>query len=218
MSRTRSSRQLFGLVVVALALVVTACGGTADEVAGSAERDPETGLAGYQLDPESDVSSVTLPAVNRPTDAFALTAEPGKLLLTTFGFTNCPDICPTTLADMRLAFTNLGPRADDVDLAWISIDPERDTPEGTANYVEAFIDKGIALRTDDAEQLDFAKDAFGVTVLFQELEDGGVEVAHTANIYVIDENGAIILTWPFGISSVDMQSDLTILLDQLERA
>lgn len=187
----------------AVLLLVAACGGQEDET-----------LAGYERTPEPTVGSVTIAIADGTNDEFAFQAKPGKLLMVTFGFTNCPDICPTTLADARIAFGELGERADDVDLAWVSIDPVRDTDEVTTTYVQSFIDDAIPLRTGDTEQLAIVADAFGVTYIVQDNDAGETEVAHTPNVYLVDDTGSIILTWPFGVPSLDIASDLTIMLDR----
>ena len=202
---------------LAVVLLLAACSGSGSDDAASSSDDGST-LAGYERDPEPTVGTISLPAVNRDVEEFTFQAEPGELLMVAFGFTSCPDICPTTLADARLAFNQLGARADDVDLAWVSIDPERDTAEITTNYVEAFVSDGIALRTDDAEQLLIAADAFGVTYVIQENDAGETEVAHTPNVFVVDDTGSIILTWPFGIAVDDQVNDLNILLDRQQSA
>lgn len=183
---------------------------------GSAEDD--TALAGYERTPDPSVGEMSLPAVNRPTDDFAFKAEPGKLLMVTFGFTNCPDFCPTTLADTRLAFNELGARAEDVDLAWVSIDPDRDDAETVAQYVEAFIDGGIGLRTDDPGELLAVADAFGVTYRIGENEQGQIEVGHTTHTYLVDDTGSLILTWTFGVLATDIANDLGIMLDRIAAA
>ena len=198
-----TSTRLAGLLLVALALVASACGGSESAT-----------LAGYEREPEPTVGSITLPAANRDTDAFAFMADPGELLLVNFGYTSCPDICPTTLADTRLAFADLGDRASEVNMAFVSIDPTVDSPEVLTNYVEAFLADGIALRTDDPTELLVAADAFGVTYQIATNAEGEREVGHTPNIYVIDDTGSIILTWPFGVPPADMTSDLNILLDR----
>ncbi|KAG1648659.1 putative copper-binding protein [Nymphon striatum] len=172
-------------------LALAACGG-----------EEEAELAGYEREPEPTVGSITLPTATG--DDFAFKAQPDDLLLVTFGYTGCPDICPTTLADARLAFSELGDRANDVDLAWVSIDPERDTPVVASSYVKAFVTDGIALRTDDADELAIAADAFGVTYFVGENDEGELEVAHTPNVFVVDDTGSIVLTWPFGVPSADM--------------
>ena len=197
--------------MIAITLVavvfVSACGSDSEEVT----------LAGYERTPEPDVGSITLPAANLDTDEFTFKAEPDHLLMVNFGYSSCPDICPTTLADTRIAFNQLGDRADEVDFAFVSIDPDRDTAEVLTIYVEAFLTNGIAIRTDDADELAIAADAFGVTYFVGENEDGDLEVAHTPNTFLVDDSGSIILTWSFGVPAADIASDLTILLDRQQQ-
>ncbi len=76
----------------------------------------------------------------------------GKYLLVFFGFTNCPDVCPTTLGDISVALDMLGPDADALQPLFISLDPERDTPDQMAEYVAAFDSRIIGL-TGSAEQI-----------------------------------------------------------------
>lgn len=208
MTRMAPIRRLLAALAV-VGVLLTACGGS----------DPveEVTLAGYERTPEPTVGSISLPAVNRTTEDFSFIAEPGKLLMVNFGYSSCPDICPTTLADTRIAFNQLGARSSDVDFAFVSIDPERDTAEVLTNYVEAFLADGIAVRTDDQEALLIAADAFGVTYFVGENESGDLEVAHTPNIFLVDDSGSIILTWPFGVPAADIVSDLTILLDRQQQ-
>ena len=202
--------RLVALVVVG-SIAIAACGSDAAPPAGS----DAASLAGYERSPEPTVGHVSLPAVNRNNVDFAFHAESGQLLLVFFGFASCPDICPTTLADARLALAELGDRADDVNLAFVTIDPDRDTPQIATAYVEAFIEGSIALRSEDADELARTADAFGVTYSVIENDAGDVEVGHTPNLFVVDDRGALILTWPFGVPSPDMTSDLNILLDRL---
>ena len=212
---THSPTRLIALLL-AFVVFVTACGGSDD--AATADNADENALAGYERTPEPTVGSITLPAANLATDEFAFKADPGELLMVNFGYSSCPDICPTTLADTRIAFRELGARASEVDFAFVSIDPERDTAEVLTNYVEAFLDDGIAIRTDDQEQLLIAADAFGVSYFVGENDAGELEVAHTPNIFLVDDTGSIILTWPFGVPAADIANDLTILLDRQQAA
>ena len=195
-------------MMMALLLVAAACGGGEEEAE----------LAGYERTPEPAVGEVTLPQVNGDGGDFTFRADPGELLMVNFGYSSCPDICPTTLADTRIAFNELGDKAGDVDFAFVSIDPERDTPEVLTNYVEAFLADGIAVRTDDNDALAIAADAFGVTYFVGENDEGDLEVAHTPHIFLIDDTGSLILTWPFGVPAADIASDLTILLDRQSKA
>lgn len=204
-------RTILTVAMVAIALVATAaCGGS--------DAADEATLSGYEREPEPTVGSITLPAANRDTDAFAFMADPGELLVVYFGYTSCPDVCPTTLADTRQALTMMGEQANSVDLAFVTIDPDRDTDEVTTDYVEAFIDDGIALRTEEPDELAIAADAFGASFSVVENDEGEIEVAHSPQSYVVDDTGSILLTWPFGVSAEDIMSDLTILLDRQQQA
>lgn len=196
---------------MALTLVgfLAACGGS--------DAAEEATFAGYEREPEPTVGAASLPAVNRGGADFAFRADDGGLLIVYFGYTSCPDVCPTTMADARLALNTLGERADDVDFAFVTIDPNRDTDDVTTSYVEAFVDDGIALRTEDPDALAIAADAFGVTYSVVENEDGEIEVGHSPHAYVVDDTGSVVLTWPFGVSAEDIANDLTILLDRRAR-
>ena len=89
------------LMLAACVLLATACGGGSDEAAAPT-------LAGYEREPDPSVGALSLPAVNRDNVDFSFRADPGELLMVYFAFTNCPDFCPTTLADTRIALNELG--------------------------------------------------------------------------------------------------------------
>jgi len=163
---TRHGLPLFS-ALLAVTLVLGACGGT------------EATLAGYEREPDPTVGTYSLPAVNRGDANFVFQADPGELLMVYFAFTNCPDFCPTTLADTRIALNEIGERADDVDVAVITVDPDRDTAEILTNYVETFIDDGIALRTEDQGLLRDTAFAFGADYRIV-TDDAGEDAAETA--------------------------------------
>jgi protein SCO1/2 len=193
-------------LVVALVVVATLAVGCADST--------PTGLAGIVREPAPDVSGAILSDGANGGADFTTVARAGHLLLVYFGFTFCPDICPTTLADTRKALRGLGDRAELVDFAMITIDPERDRPEGLTEYVQAFFEYGHALRTDDAERLRRVADAYGADYRVIKRDDGVVEVEHSAFLYVVDSRGRILVQWAFGTPSEDMTNDLAYLFDQ----
>jgi len=204
------------VLALVFALLLAACGSGTTEVAdsGAASATDPNQLSGYERSPEPQVSDFTIPAVNREGQDFAFQAEPGEMLLVYFGFASCPDICPTTLADTRIALNGLGDRASQVDVALVTVDPGRDTEEITTDYIEAFIDGGIALRTDDNSRLLAAADAFGVSYSVVTNDAGEIEVGHTPALFVVDDSGRLKLTWPFGTTAADMTKDLNILFDR----
>jgi protein SCO1/2 len=167
---------------------------------------------GLVREPRPVVATVTLPDAASGGEPFALRASAGHLLLVYFGYTSCPDVCPTTLADVRKALAQLGTDASKVDVAMATVDPDRDTSEKLIAYVQTFVPAGHALRTEDPTQLRAAADALGADYSVDTNATGQIEVAHTAFVYVIDDNGVLLLQWPFGVKANDMRSDLHQLL------
>ena len=139
-------------------------------------------------------------------------AQPGQLLLVYFGYTSCPDICPGTLAGLKLALHKIGPDAGKVQVAMATVDPDRDTGAVLTDYLSHFFKTSHALRTDDPNQLKTVADAFGVQYEVAKNADGEVEVGHTSLVFAVDENGKIIDAWPFGMSEKMIASDLELLL------
>ena len=201
------------LAAAALTLVPVACGDDADTAS-------EPALAGVVRDPALEVGSVQLTSSDGST--VSMKADPGELLVATFGYTFCPDICPTTLNDLSIVVNDLpDDLSDRVSVAFVTVDPERDTPEVLSSYVEAFFtDRGLGLHGADEAQLAQATEAFGVQFQIDDHEPGSINysVAHTAVTYVIDERGSVIVEWPFGTEIDDMTSDLTTLLRSTDAA
>jgi protein SCO1/2 len=191
--------------VMAASMVLAACGG-----------DEPADLAGYERIPVPNVSALSLPAVEADgsEQPFTFSADPEELLLVYFGYTSCPDVCPATLADLRVALEDLGERADEVDFAMVTIDPEVDTPEVLTGYVRSFIDSATAIRTLDATSLRDVADVFGADYGKETNDEGEDEVFHTASVYAIDDAGHLVLTWSFGTTPADISRDISILQDR----
>lgn len=131
-----------------------------------------------------------------------------KVVVLYFGYTFCPDVCPTTLTDMKQAMQLLGKKADDVQFIMISVDPERDTPEKLAEYVAYFDPRFIGL-TGSPEEILAAATPYGV--IFEKHEGTaatGYLVDHTATLNVIDKDGKLRLLFPFDAEPKDIASDL----------
>ncbi len=175
--------------------------------------DPE--LAGFVREPTPVVADVGLPDVSQGGTTFDFTADPGELLLVYFGYTSCPDVCPTTLADTRTALSQIGDVAERVSFAMATVDPGRDTDEVITGYVQSFLPEAHALRTDDDAALRAAVTPFGADYGVTVNEDGDIEVIHTGSLYAVDDQGRLLVTWPFGISIEDLSSDLELLLESL---
>lgn len=190
-------------MMLALALLTSAC---AD--------DGPTALAGVVREPPPDVSTVVLPDVANGGEDFATVATPGNLLLVYFGYTSCPDVCPATLAQLRNAVQDLDV-ADRVEVAMITVDPIRDVPEALTGYLHTFFPEGHSLRTMDADRLVAAAEPYGAGFELTINEEGEVvDVAHTAFLYAVDSSGRILVQWPFGTTTPDLQNDLSYLFEQ----
>ena len=200
--RTSSAIWLALALLLVLGLVVSACGSDAAYVP-----------AGIVRTPAPDVSDVVLPDITNGVD-MSFVAAPGGVLIVYWGYTACPDVCPTTLAEVRKALRDIGDQAQLVDVAMVTVDPDRDTVEVLPVYMQAFVADGIAVRTDDDEVLAAAAEPFGVQYSVTVQDDGWVDVVHTGFLYAIDDRGMIRLTWPFGIESEDIAADLWALLDE----
>ncbi len=119
----------------------------------------------------------------------------GQVSAVFFGYTQCPDICPTTLGKMKIVMDKLGADADKVRVVFITVDPERDTPEVLKAYMAAFNPSFIGAYTDPDNTKKMAKQ-FQVVY---EKEGAGPNyiVNHTANLYLLDENGKTIVSAPY---------------------
>jgi protein SCO1/2 len=176
--------------------------------------DSQTELRGYQAPRVKSSANVfvTEAETGRP---FELKASDNEVLVVYFGYTHCPDICPTTLVAIRNAKKKIGDLAARVDLAMITVDPKRDTPEILPKYLSSFTDKFHALIPAQQSELRNAEKAFDATSSVTEV-DGKIEVVHGGNCYVVDSTGKVLIEWPFGMDAASMAHDLTILLQQRE--
>jgi protein SCO1/2 len=117
----------------------------------------------------------------------------GKVALVFFGYTQCPDVCPTTMAEMASVMQKLGPQADQVQVLFITLDPERDTQQLLAQYVPAFDKRFIGLRGTPEQTAKTAKE-FKVFYTKVEGEDPKTyTIDHTAGTYVFDRDGKLRL-------------------------
>lgn len=134
----------------------------------------------------------------------------GKALVVFFGFTHCPDICPTTLADIAQAVRSLGADAERVQVVMVSVDPERDTPESLAKYVTAFDPRFVGLRGDLEATKRVAAD---FKIYFEKRKLGeSYTVDHSAQSYVIDPQGRVRLLVRHDRIAQDLAPDLRTIL------
>lgn len=115
----------------------------------------------------------------------------GKLTLIFFGFTHCPDVCPTSLFEMSEILTALGPDASKVQTLFVTVDPERDTPEVMKAYLSSFNPQLRGL-SGTPEQIDAIKRAYRVYSKKVPLDGGDYTMDHTAVIYLMDKSGTFL--------------------------
>ncbi len=144
---------------------------------------------------------------------FRLADQRGKVVLIFFGFTHCPDICPTTMADFKQINQRLGKQGERVKFVFISVDPDRDTPQITSQYAANFDPSFVGLSGTE-QQLDPVWKAYGV---YRKLDkaspaDTNYEVEHSTQIYLIDPSGNLRITYSYGTPVDDILQDTRYLL------
>lgn len=214
-TRPVRSRGAIAACLFASAALLAGCGSASDEADSADAADlVNGGLSGQVRDPLPNVGDQSLPNAADADKPFYFKAPKGQILLVNFGYTHCPDICPTTLADAKKAVASLGKNSKRVNLAMVTVDPTRDTDSVMAGYVKSFFPDGAALRTDDAAALAKVAEPFGASYSVTPAKEPGgePEVAHSAYLYAIDDAGKIQVQWPFGTTAESISKDLDTLL------
>lgn len=136
----------------------------------------------------------------------------GKVVLMFFGYTQCPDVCPTTLAEMAGVMKALGAQAEQVQVLFVTLDPERDTQALLAQYVPAFDARFLGLYGDAQATARVARE---FKVFYAKVEGksaGSYTIDHTAGSYVFDRNGKLRLFVRHGLGPAPIVHDLKLLL------
>lgn len=136
----------------------------------------------------------------------------GKLVVLFFGYTQCPDVCPTTMAEMAAVMKELGPSSKDVQVLFVTLDPERDTQEVLAHYVPAFDKRFIGLRGTPEQTAQTAKEFKVFVAKVAGSTPDNYTVDHTAGSYVFDKEGRIRLFVRHGGGPAPIVHDLRQLL------
>ena len=137
----------------------------------------------------------------------------GKVVLIFFGYTQCPDVCPSTMAELAGVMKELGPLAGAVQVLFITLDPERDTRSLLAQYVPAFDQRFLGLYGDAAATARVAKEFKVFYAKVPGKEAGSYSVDHTAGSYVFDKNGKVRLFLRHGQGAAAIVHDLRALLN-----
>lgn len=171
-----------------------------------------------QLGPQQAQTALARPAIGGP---FALTDPQGRTVTNDtlkgkpfaifFGFTRCPDVCPTTLNDLSLLYSQLGEEARNLNIVFVSVDPEEDRPEDIGQYLTLF-DAPIIGLTGTQEQLQAVTRAYRVVYEKVPLDDGGASytIDHTATVFLMDADGNFAGT-------IDMHEPRETGLEKLKR-
>ncbi|GAB4541998.1 MAG: SCO family protein [Anaerolineae bacterium] len=191
MGRNTVGLALLGLILISLAL--SACGSY--QFKGAAYPEP-------RMAPDFELTT-------GDGGRFRLSDRRGDVVLLFFGYTSCPDVCPTTLAEARRILQGLEDDVERVTFLFITVDPERDTPEVLATYTGAFHPAIIGLTGTPAE-LEAVRQAYGVFAEKEVLEGAaaGYIVNHTARVFLVDAEGRLRLSYSFGTSPEDILADI----------
>ena len=179
-------------------------------------------LAGCQPAPQppafqaTDITGATFARDFRLTDhngqVRTLADFKGKVVAVFFGYIHCPDVCPTTLADFAAALQQLGPQADQVQVIFVTLDPQRDTPDLLKQFVPAFNPGFLGMVTDAETLRQLAKE---YKVVYQKTSVKAADdylIDHSAGTYIYDQQGNLRLLMPYGSSPDVIAQDLKTLL------
>jgi protein SCO1/2 len=135
----------------------------------------------------------------------------GKVVLLAFGFSNCGEVCPITLATLAAARKKLGADAADVQVVYVTVDPERDTAAQMKQFLGSF-DPTFVGGVGTRPQLEVAYQRYGISINKVENADGSYTLGHSSSIYMIDRAGGLRAVMPYGHPADDFVHDLKILL------
>jgi protein SCO1/2 len=160
------------------------------------------------VDPPRQLQDFTLTDQNN--QPLSLSSLRGKMALMLFGYTNCPDVCPSTLLEYKKIKRALGENADQVTFVFISVDGERDTPERVKAYVEGFDASFVGLTGDEATLKRLGGD---YNLFFEKTpnSDGSADnylVTHNSNTYLVDKEGRLVALYVYGTDADMIAGDI----------
>ena len=188
-------------------------------VAAGCGREATDGLNGITRDPLASTKNLALPDESPESGGkeLALKGDEGGLMLVYFGYTSCPDVCPTSMADLRLALAQLNSgQREHIAVSMVTVDPERDTGKVLNSYLGYFFKPGEfhSLRTEDMAKLARVEEPFSAShQLGKPDRNGEYEVSHSTEIYAVDDHGNILVEWPFQTDPDLIAEDIKKLLE-----
>jgi protein SCO1/2 len=187
------------LVLIALAVLIVACG-----------RDVSSGeLQGVVVDPPTEKPSFTLTDTDGEPYRFD-TETDGQLSLLYFGYLNCPDVCPVHLAQIAEVFDSMPDVARETEVVFVSVDPQRDSPEEIREFLDRFDTRFVGL-TGTPEELKAAQEAAGVPPATITGEGEDYTVDHAGWVLAYSPDGLNHAIYPFGTRQTQWNNDLPIL-------
>lgn len=182
-------------------------------LAAAAKDAPSTAFKSGVFDPPRQAPEFELQGSDGA--PLRLSAYRGKVVALAFGFTHCPRICPVTLANLAKVMSKLGPSASELQVLFVTVDPERDSPARLREFLD-FFNPAFRGGTGERAKLEALRAAYGVTATRAVSDDKKLayEVHHSSSIYVIDRDGKLRLLVPFGKSADDILHDVKLLLEK----
>lgn len=193
------------IIAVAAAVFLWQLGGTRQAAAPQAAPAPATATGTAEIG--GPFSLVDQNGDRRTDQDFR-----GRYMLVFFGYTYCPDVCPTTLAILKNALDEIGPLADDVVPIFISVDPERDSPEILKPYLSAFGPEFVGL-TGTREEIDQAVHAYRAYYDIPDHEGDDYVVSHSSIIYLMDRDGLYLTNYSLDMGPDAIAADLRDRID-----
>lgn len=171
----------------------------------------------YQLHGSEITSQIPAPTLSLPQadgSQFDLSSMSGKIVVIFFGYTSCPDFCPTTLSDMKRLKAELGSLSDLVEVVLVTVDPQRDTPERIQAYASGFDESFTGLSGTEAD-LEPVWQGYGVyRAVSGSHHDAGYTVDHSTRLYLIDRGNHLRVTYPYRTPVQDLAEDIRYLLKE----
>lgn len=209
-------RTTFGLLAAALLAACTPHTESSTHAASAAASVPAPSARLYGSNIRAEAIGGNFTLTGHHGKPVSLSDFKGKVVVLVFGYTHCPDVCPTNLLTFAEALKQLGTQAQDVQVLFISVDPERDTPELMAQYVPMFNPAFIGLTVDPANQGALSQVKQQYRIVSQKVSRGDGNqylVDHSAGNYLIDKTGAAAVYEPHGQTATQLAHDLRILLE-----
>lgn len=202
------------ILLAAIVFMIVMVGCSATPVTDLPADLPAIGdLRGAVLSPPRQLTNFSISSTTG--QPFTLSEHEGEVILLYFGYRTCPDFCPTTFAELRRVYAELGEPRDKVKIIFVTVDPERDTMENLTRYTEAFHEDFIGLRAEGAA-LEELIGAFGVVAQKRQLGESQLSylIDHTASVFLIGQDGRLTAQYLYGTDYRDIVHDLEVLLGE----